>query len=156
MDGSRPPATPPALALADEKVELSILIPLHNEADNVPLLYTQVSEALSKLGRTWEIILIDDGSTDGTRGLIEALADQDSRVIAIGFARNFGQTAALLAGIDHAGGRVIVPMDGDLRNSFLKVRNTFSVGKAFCRECHADDTLEHFQRYHDSDYEGSP
>ncbi len=97
-------------------VDLSILVPLYNEQDNIPLLYTRLSEAVAALGRTWEIIFIDDGSSDGTRGLIEALADQDQHVRAICFARNFGQTAALLAGIDHARGKVIVPMDGDLQN----------------------------------------
>ena len=97
-------------------VDLSILVPLYNEQENIPLLYAQLSEALKDLGRTWEIIFIDDGSSDATRALIEALADQDEHVVAIIFARNFGQTAALLAGIDHARGRVIVPMDGDLQN----------------------------------------
>jgi len=97
-------------------VELSILVPLYNEQANVPLLYTRLGEAVSALGRTWEVIFIDDGSTDGTRGLIEALADLDDHVRVISFARNFGQTAALLAGIDHARGEVIVPMDGDLQN----------------------------------------
>ncbi|MEE8459013.1 MAG: glycosyltransferase family 2 protein [Phycisphaerales bacterium] len=97
-------------------VELSILVPLYNEQANIPLLYTRLGEAVSALGRTWEVIFIDDGSTDGTRGLIEALADLDDHVRVIIFARNFGQTAALLAGIDHARGEVIVPMDGDLQN----------------------------------------
>jgi len=97
-------------------VGLSILVPLYNEQENIPLLYTRISEAVSALGRSWEIIFIDDGSTDGTRGLIEALEDQDDHVRVICFARNFGQTAALLAGIDHARGEVIVPMDGDLQN----------------------------------------
>ena len=97
-------------------VDLSILVPLYNEQDNIPLLYTQLSEAVSSLGRSWEIIFIDDGSSDATGGLIEALADQDEHVKAIRFVRNFGQTAALLAGIDHARGRVIVPIDGDLQN----------------------------------------
>jgi glycosyltransferase involved in cell wall biosynthesis len=97
-------------------VELSILVPLYNEQANVPLLYTRLGEAVSTLGRSWEVIFIDDGSTDGTRGLIEALADLDEHVRVISFARNFGQTAALLAGIDHARGKVIVPMDGDLQN----------------------------------------
>ena len=101
---------------APPTVDLSILVPLYNEQDNIPLLYTRLSEAVSALDRTWEIIFIDDGSSDETRGLIEALAEQDEHVIAISFARNFGQTAALLAGIDHARGSVLVPMDGDLQN----------------------------------------
>jgi glycosyltransferase involved in cell wall biosynthesis len=96
--------------------DVSVLVPLHNEADNVAPLCASLREALADLGRSWEIILVDDGSTDGTRDLIEAVARDDPRVTAIALARNFGQTAALLAAIDHARGRVIVPMDGDLQN----------------------------------------
>ena len=60
-------------------VELSILGPLYNERENIPLLYTRLGEAVSALGRTWEIIFIDDGSSDGTRGLIEALAESQGK-----------------------------------------------------------------------------
>jgi glycosyltransferase involved in cell wall biosynthesis len=106
----------PAMSLASEEVELSVIVPLYEEEANVELLYERLREAADGLGRTYELILVNDGSTDRTRALIEALADQDDHVIAISFPRNFGQTAALLAGIDHARGSVIVPMDGDLQN----------------------------------------
>jgi glycosyltransferase involved in cell wall biosynthesis len=104
------------MSVDPDEVELSVIVPLYEEQDNVPALYERLREAVDALGRTYEIILINDGSTDRTGSLIEALADQDDRVVAISFPRNFGQTAALLAGIDHARGRVLVPMDGDLQN----------------------------------------
>ncbi len=97
-------------------MELSVIVPLYNEQENVPLLYARLTEAVSGLDRSYEIILVNDGSGDGTRELIEALAEQDDHVVAISFPRNFGQTAALLAGIDHSSGDVIIPMDGDLQN----------------------------------------
>jgi glycosyltransferase involved in cell wall biosynthesis len=104
------------MALTSDEVELSVIVPLLDEEANVPALYARLNDALEALDRPYELILIDDGSTDRTGALIEALADRDDRVIAVRFPRNFGQTAALLAGIDQARGRVIVPMDGDLQN----------------------------------------
>ena len=93
-----------------------MLVPLHNEAENVAPLCASLHTSLAELGRSYEIILVDDGSTDDTRRLIETIAGEDPRVTAIALARNFGQTAALLAAIDHARGQVIVPLDGDLQN----------------------------------------
>ena len=108
------------LALSPEadagRVELSIVVPLYNEADNVPALYERIKAAADALGRTYELILIDDGSTDGTGELIEELASGDDRVVAISFPRNFGQTAALSAGIEHARFDAVVTIDADLQN----------------------------------------
>jgi dolichol-phosphate mannosyltransferase len=119
--GGRTP--PSSYQLTDEAVErteadldLSVVVPLYNEAESLPELYERLVDALAQLGRSWELILIDDGSSDGTGRLIEDLAASDQRVVAIAFARNFGQTAAIAAGIDHARGRVIVPLDGDGQN----------------------------------------
>jgi glycosyltransferase involved in cell wall biosynthesis len=112
-----PTARPPlSMAPTTDEIELSVIVPLYEEEANVPLLYERLRDAADALDRSYELILIDDGSTDRTGALIEALADEDDRVVAIRFPRNFGQTAALLAGIDHARGRVLVPMDGDLQN----------------------------------------
>jgi glycosyltransferase involved in cell wall biosynthesis len=111
-----------AMSLTPDEVELSVIVPLYDEEANVPVLYERLREAADALGRSYELILINDGSTDRTGDLIEALADEDDHVIAISFPRNFGQTAALLAGIDHAHGRVIVPMDGDLQNDPADIR----------------------------------
>jgi len=97
-------------------VELSIVVPLYNEADNIPVLHREIGEALRKLGKSYELIFIDDGSTDKTPELLAQLADADERVLVVTFRRNFGQTAAMAAGIDLAQAPVIVPMDGDLQN----------------------------------------
>ncbi|MHC4305790.1 MAG: glycosyltransferase family 2 protein [Planctomycetota bacterium] len=116
---TRPPLT---MSLTPDEVELSVIVPLYNEEDSVPALYERLREAADALGRTYELVLVNDGSTDRTGALIKALADEDDRVVAISFPRNFGQTAALLAGFDHARGRVLVPMDGDLQNDPADIR----------------------------------
>ncbi len=95
---------------------LSVTIPIHNELDNLPILYKRVSSALEELGHPWELILVDDGSSDGSTEVIEQLAEADKRVKAVIFRRNAGQTAAMMAGFDHAEGDIIIPMDGDLQN----------------------------------------
>jgi glycosyltransferase involved in cell wall biosynthesis len=97
-------------------VELSIVVPLYNEADNIPVLYGEICASLRKLGKSYELILVDDGSTDRTPEILVGIADADESVLVITFRRNFGQTAAMAAGIDLAQGAVIVPMDGDLQN----------------------------------------
>ena len=97
-------------------MRVSIVIPLHNEAPNVDLVYHELREFAGEDHRIAEIIFVDDGSTDGTyERILRACAD-DMRVTAIRLRRNFGQTAALSAGFDTATGEVICPMDGDLQN----------------------------------------
>ena len=103
----RPVAAPPAV---------SVTIPIYNEAENIPILYERVSSALDRLGRAWELVLVDDGSNDRSGTLLDALAEKDPRVTVVHFRRNYGQTAAFMAGIHHARGDIIVPMDGDLQN----------------------------------------
>ena len=98
------------------EIEISIVIPLYNEEENVELLYESVSKALKDSGRRWEIIVVDDGSSDGTLEVLKKLATVHADVKVISFRRNFGQTAAMAAGFDHAEGKVIIPMDGDLQN----------------------------------------
>lgn len=95
---------------------LSVVIPLYNEEANVMLLYDKLVPSMEALKRPFEIILINDGSNDKTESLIATVAQRDSRIKIINFKRNFGQTAAMMAGIDHASGDIIVPMDGDLQN----------------------------------------
>lgn len=97
-------------------MKLSVVIPLHNEQDNLRLLYDQLCETLPRLGRPFEILLVDDGSTDATPRLLRELAGQDQRVKVVLFRRNYGQTAAMQAGLDMASGDVIITMDGDLQN----------------------------------------
>ena len=95
---------------------LSITIPLYNEERNVQPLYERLVAALEPLGQPFEALLVNDGSTDGTEREIAALAARDKRVKVINFRRNFGQTAAMMAGIHYAKGEIIIPMDGDLQN----------------------------------------
>ena len=97
-------------------IELSVVVPLFNEAENVRLLYEELAAELGKLGKSHEMIFVDDGSTDGTGTILEQLVASDEKLTVIRLRRNFGQTAALSAGIDRARGEVIVPMDGDLQN----------------------------------------
>lgn len=96
--------------------ELTVTIPLYNEAENIPILYERVRNALDALGKRWELVLVNDGSKDGSAALLDKIAADDPRVSIIHFRRNYGQTAAFMAGIDHARGAIIIPMDGDLQN----------------------------------------
>ena len=103
------------VAKAQASPELSVIVPVYNEEESIPKLYLQLTRALDHVC-VYEVILVDDGSTDGTYAALCLLAGRDERVKAIQLRRNFGQTAAMAAGFDHARGRVIVPMDGDLQN----------------------------------------
>lgn len=98
------------------KPELSVVIPVYNEEDNIELLYEKLLLALTACGRTWEVIFIDDGSSDSSFEELQKLVNLDHRAKVVKFVKNFGQTAALAAGIDHARGQVIIPMDADLQN----------------------------------------
>ena len=94
-------------------VKISVVVPVFNEQDNVRTLYERLTAVLKD---DVEFIFIDDGSADQTASVLAAIAAEDKRVRLIRLRRNFGQTAALSAGIDHARGKIIVPMDGDLQN----------------------------------------
>lgn len=96
--------------------ELSVLVPVYNEEESLPRLYEKLVAALDSLGRSWEAVLVDDGSKDRSWELLEELAAKDKRIHCVRFVRNFGQTAALAAGIDFATGDIIIPMDADLQN----------------------------------------
>jgi glycosyltransferase involved in cell wall biosynthesis len=96
--------------------ELSIVVPMRNESPNVAELCRELTEVLAAFGRPYEIIAIDDGSTDDTFARLAALQKSDRRLRVIRFRRNFGQTAAFAAGFAHARGRFIVTLDGDLQN----------------------------------------
>ncbi len=96
--------------------ELSVVIPLYNEEPNVAPLLEELLAALERVGRTFEVVCVDDGSADGTFAELTRFAAAEPRLRAIRFRRNFGQTAAMSAGIEASRGAVIVPMDGDLQN----------------------------------------
>jgi glycosyltransferase involved in cell wall biosynthesis len=97
-------------------LDLSVVIPIYNEADNLPQLYEDFTAALEGWGRPYELILVDDGSSDGSSEILEKFPARDSRVRVIQFRRNFGQTAAFAAGFAEARGRWIATADGDLQN----------------------------------------
>jgi glycosyltransferase involved in cell wall biosynthesis len=97
--------------------ELSLIIPVYNEEENLPLLYDSIRKTLEPIQRKWEIIFVDDGSQDKSLDVLKSLVETDSRhVRAVAFRRNFGQTAAITAGIDYAQGGTIVLMDADMQN----------------------------------------
>ena len=96
--------------------ELSVVVPLKDEEPNLDPLHRELRSVLDHLQQPYEVIFIDDGSTDGTFTEAAALHRQDSRVRVIRFTRNFGQTAAFAAGFAAARGRFIVTLDGDLQN----------------------------------------
>jgi glycosyltransferase involved in cell wall biosynthesis len=95
---------------------ITVVVPLYNEGENVALLYAKLKPALQSLGDAYEVLLVDDGSEDATFSVAADIAAHDPCVKAISLRRNFGQTAAFAAGIDHARGEIIVTMDGDLQN----------------------------------------
>jgi glycosyltransferase involved in cell wall biosynthesis len=99
-----------------ESLDVSIIIPVLNEAGNILPLYHAICSAMATTGRSWELIFVDDGSTDSTYQVLGDVHLQDERVGIIRLRRNFGQTAALTAGFDHARGAIIVSMDGDMQN----------------------------------------
>ncbi len=96
--------------------KISVVIPLYNEEESVPILYQRLKEVLEKIPYDYEIIFVDDGSSDRTGEILEEIAEKDRKVKLIQFARNFGQTAAMAAGMDYATGDIIITMDGDLQN----------------------------------------
>jgi glycosyltransferase involved in cell wall biosynthesis len=94
----------------------SIVIPLHNEQENVTDLYDRLKAVMEANGESFEMVLVDDGSSDETFHLLRQIAGVDSRVTVVRLRRNFGQTSALAAGFDHARGEYIIAMDGDLQH----------------------------------------
>ncbi len=97
-------------------VEVSVVIPVYNEVENVKLLADSILGVMTGLGRTFEIIFVDDGSRDGTHKILRGLAEEDARIKAVRFRKNYGQTAGLAAGFWYADGDIIVTLDGDLQN----------------------------------------
>lgn len=102
-------------------MDLSIIVPVYNEVDNLRPLCERIHTALAEAGRGYEIILVDDGSRDGSSELLAELHAEDATLTVLRFRRNFGQTAALAAGFAHARGAVIVSLDADLQNDPLDI-----------------------------------
>jgi glycosyltransferase involved in cell wall biosynthesis len=97
-------------------MSLSLIIPVYNEEENLPILFEAVTKVMTPLKKPWEVIFVNDGSTDQSLEVLRGLAKKDQHVRVIVFRRNFGQTAAISAGIDHAKGDVVVLLDADLQN----------------------------------------
>jgi glycosyltransferase involved in cell wall biosynthesis len=98
-------------------MELSIVVPVYNEEKNLPLLYEAILETMKGYSKSWEIVFVDDGSSDTSLQVLETLADKNPQhVKVVAFRRNFGQTAAIAAGIDHSPGSIIVMLDADMQN----------------------------------------
>jgi len=95
---------------------VSVTIPVFNEADAIVGLYEATRKVMEESGRPWEIIFVNDGSTDGSDEILDDIAAKDRHVRVVHFRRNFGQTAAMMAGFDFANGEIIIPMDGDAQN----------------------------------------
>ncbi|MBN1389680.1 MAG: glycosyltransferase family 2 protein [Candidatus Thermoplasmatota archaeon] len=98
------------------KTEVSIVIPVYNEEDNIKALHLRVSKEISRLTSRYEVLYIDDGSRDGTLKKLLNIADSDPRVTIVTFYRNFGKANALYTGFQHAGGDIVITMDGDLQD----------------------------------------
>ncbi|MFZ5887381.1 MAG: glycosyltransferase family 2 protein [Chloroflexota bacterium] len=98
------------------KITYSIIAPIYNEKDNLHELHRRVSEVMNSMGQTWELILVDDGSSDGSTELIRELAKQDEHVRPVIFARNFGHQLAVTAGLDYSRGDAVVIIDADLQD----------------------------------------
>jgi glycosyltransferase involved in cell wall biosynthesis len=97
-------------------LKYSIVVPFHNEEENVTELYDRLKVVMENIGEPFELIFVDDGSLDRTFALLREIAGIDSRVVVVKLGRNFGQTSALAAGFDHARGEYIIAMDGDLQH----------------------------------------
>ncbi|HEX6902705.1 MAG TPA: glycosyltransferase family 2 protein [Thermoanaerobaculia bacterium] len=112
-----PPAMPPPVAATEpQELDVTVLVPVKDEAETVAELCARVAAVLERLGKSFEIIFIDDGSRDGTPARVREVHARDPRVKLVRLRRNFGKAAALCAGFDHSNGRVIVTMDGDLQD----------------------------------------
>jgi glycosyltransferase involved in cell wall biosynthesis len=97
--------------------QISIVVPLYNEEENVPELYRRLTCCLEQQILDYELLFVNDGSSDATPAVIDRLSATDPHVVALHLSRNFGHQAAVSAGIDHPRGRAVVVMDGDLQDS---------------------------------------
>ncbi|MBK8312536.1 MAG: glycosyltransferase family 2 protein [Acidobacteria bacterium] len=97
-------------------MKYSIVVPFHNEEENLPELYQRLTAVMEKVGEEYELLLVDDGSSDRTQVILKDICTLDPRVVGLRLRRNFGQTSALVAGFDHAQGEFVIAMDGDLQH----------------------------------------
>ena len=100
----------------EKKVEISVVAPVYNEEENLPVLIPHLTKVLNSLGKSYEMIFVDDCSTDGSRKILKGMASADPRIRALGFKKNCGETAAGAAGLKEARGDVVITIDADLQN----------------------------------------
>lgn len=100
--------------MADQMI--SIVVPIYNEEESIPVLYKALSDAMKGIRLSYEIVFVDDGSRDNSLAILEGIQKSDKNVVVVSFRRNFGQTAAMSAGFDNAKGDIIVTLDADLQN----------------------------------------
>jgi glycosyltransferase involved in cell wall biosynthesis len=103
-------------SMSKDEIIISVAVPVYNELDSLPELHRRVGEVMAGVGEPWELLLIDDGSTDGSREWIQEVAKSDSQVQAVIFARNFGHQIAVTAGLDYCRGQALIIMDADLQD----------------------------------------
>ena len=100
----------------DENIEISIISPVYNESDNIEIFINKVFQVMGESSRNWELVMIDDGSTDGSRDILKKLSKEKPELRALLLSKNFGQTPAIQAGFDKAKGKYFVTLDSDLQN----------------------------------------
>jgi glycosyltransferase involved in cell wall biosynthesis len=106
-----------------DRPQLSVIVPLYNEEESISRLHAAISSEVSKLGVTYELVFVNDGSRDRTLELATELARKDHHLRVVNFRRNYGQTPAMAAGIEQASGEILVTMDGDLQNDPADIGN---------------------------------
>jgi glycosyltransferase involved in cell wall biosynthesis len=109
--------------LQTNRYELSLFLPVYNEQDNLRPLHEKITAAMATLGRTYEVIYVDDGSSDNSYEVLREIASRDARAKIVRFRRNYGQTAAMAAGIRAASGEILIPMDADMQNDPADIAN---------------------------------
>ena len=100
----------------EKKIGISVVVPVYNEEENLPILIPQLLKVLEPLGKSCEMIFVDDGSIDGSRRILKEMASGDPRIRVLGFKRNCGETAAGAAGLKEARGEIVITIDADLQN----------------------------------------
>jgi glycosyltransferase involved in cell wall biosynthesis len=111
-------------------IKYSIVAPIFNELENIPELYRRVCAVMTATGETWELLLVDDGSTDGSTAQIRSLAAKDEHIRPVIFARNFGHQIAITAGWDYARGDAVIIIDADLQDPPEVIPDLIEIGRA--------------------------
>ncbi len=108
--------SPTARFNTEAAVELSVVVPLYNEEENIPELHRRLTRAVERIGLAYELVFVNDGSSDRTAAMLREIQEEDFRVVVLSLSRNFGHQAAITAGLDHARGEAVIVMDGDLQD----------------------------------------